>query len=484
MNKKMTIYATVFFSMVTIVLGFLITILKTKTLTTTEIGILALFNSFASIGNIIGLFGFSQSIIKNVPFLSKSQGHQSGFIIISFSVVTVLLLLLTLTLLILKPFITSFFDSQMFNDYYHYIPIIITITSLSLLADSVFKVYEKPLISQIITNIFKPIGNIFILLLIFILDINFKQYLNYYLVIITTSLFFQLFLIIKFVSFKKNDYGFLDSKFIKSVILFNSFMLFSGITHLLNNQIDTLMIGSMLSTSDVGIYSITIIIGNLVGLTSQGLTRFTHTRVSKLIEKNDVKTLEIEYKRIGDFQFLVAILLFSGILLYAKTFLSLFGDAYSRASLVAVIIGFSYVVDGITSFCGGIIGYSRLFKFDIIMESFLIIGNITLNYLLIPIMGIFGAAIATSITLIAYNIIKVVIVKKYFDILPFSFNNLKVLLSATLTLLFSLAFNQLIDFSNILVNLAVYSTIFIIIYASILYVLRYRNYYINIERGN
>jgi O-antigen/teichoic acid export membrane protein len=168
----------------------------------------------------------------------------------------------------------------------------------------------------------------------------------------------------------------------------------------------------------------------------------------------------------------------------SRQFLTLLGSEYGKAYLVAVVIGVGELTNMITSFNGGIIGYSKLYKFDIAFEAFLLIGNIILNIILVPIYGILGAAIATSITLIIYNLLKVMLVYKTYKFHPFSANNLKVLLTGIILIgLLQLNIIKDLKIENIL-EMAIAGIILFVLYGAILALFKYKNSFVKIIKRN
>jgi len=92
--------------------------------------------------------------------------------------------------------------------------------------------------------------------------------------------------------------------------------------------------------------------------------------------------------------------------------------------------------------------------------------TIVLNYWLIPKMGLEGAALASFVSILIFNVVKLVFVKMKFDILPFTQATFKVL--ATLVLL-SVLFN-LVQFPfHPIINIMLKSALITIMYVGILY---------------
>ena len=174
--------------------------------------------------------------------------------------------------------------------------------------------------------------------------------------------------------------------------------IFSGIMVYIYGQTDRIMIGKMIDQTAVGFYSCAAQIGTMIGFIPMAII-------------NSGKTLIMEQKSISEHgynmrlrQTLAAVL---WIMNFYAIFLMLFGkyviwilygkDYLNATAPLKVLIwsyGFSYVgtVRNIWLICEDKRKYATIFS------AFGAFANITLNLLLIPILGIVGAALATLIT--------------------------------------------------------------------------------------
>lgn len=114
------------------------------------------------------------------------------------------------------------------------------------------------------------------------------------------------------------------------------------------------------------------------------------------------------------------LLIFIGVVANLHNLNKILPDAYASASSVIIIIGLSKLIDMMAGVNGAIILNSKYYRFDLISMIILIIFSISLNYWLIPILNITGAAIATATSLFLYNLIKGIYVWIKFRMQPFS----------------------------------------------------------------
>lgn len=112
-------------------------------------------------------------------------------------------------------------------------------------------------------------------------------------------------------------------------------------------------------------------------------------------------------------------------------------------------------------------------KWDLFNISIVAITNIILNFILIPPYGIFGAAIATSVSFVIFGIIELVEALYIFNVdNPIKLVYLKVIISIIIaSFLTSYLANNLISVNN-LINLVIISLILTIVYSVLLIVTR------------
>jgi O-antigen/teichoic acid export membrane protein len=116
---------------------------------------------------------------------------------------------------------------------------------------------------------------------------------------------------------------------------------------------------------------------------------------------------------------------------------------------------------------GAIFTTSKKFKYDIYFTCFLILAVFLLNLWLIPIFGIVGAAISTSVAILIYNFGRLLFVWFVFKIHPFHKNQFVIISLGTLSLLVGwltsdLINNQYVEF--IVQSFLVFSLFFVPIY--------------------
>ncbi|MEM7512620.1 MAG: polysaccharide biosynthesis C-terminal domain-containing protein, partial [Bacteroidota bacterium] len=135
------------------------------------------------------------------------------------------------------------------------------------------------------------------------------------------------------------------------------------------------------------------------------------------------------YKRVSLLGYISGVWLFFVIWLNLDNVYSLIGkEAYMSGKLVFVFIGLARLFDIISGLNTTILVTSKAFKYDLLFNLLLLIISILTNYYFIFILdeGVNGAAIATMISILLYNVSRVIFVYKLANIHPFTMGLLKV----------------------------------------------------------
>ena len=124
----------------------------------------------------------------------------------------------------------------------------------------------------------------------------------------------------------------------------------------------------------------------------------------------------------------MATLLFVGIWANEANVFKLLPDAYADGKWVLFFAGIARLADAGFGMNGGIIVTSKFYKFDTYFNVVLLAVTVLLNWVLIPIYGISGAAMATAISLCSFNVAKYFFLRLKFGFDPFDRRSVFILL--------------------------------------------------------
>ena len=201
-------------------------------------------------------------------------------------------------------------------------------------------------------------------------------------------------------------------------------MMLSSSILLLMTWADSLMIGSFVGEHEVGVYNVAVKVALLTSISITAVNSITAPKLSESFNNDNL----IEFKRIILYStklisfstFPILLIMF----LFPSSILSFFGDEFVSAKYSLLILAFSQAVGALSGSVGSILNMTGKQKVygNILLVSLVL--NIVLNYLLIPIYGIEGAAIASASSLIFWNLYSVYYVYKHYGVLTLiSFKN-------------------------------------------------------------
>ena len=103
-------------------------------------------------------------------------------------------------------------------------------------------------------------------------------------------------------------------------------------------------------------------------------------------------------------------------------------EKFSGGLLIVILIGVAKLIDSILGNNNAILFNSDYYRMVLLLGVFLVITTIIFNMIFIPLFGINGAAIASFIAVLLYNLAKISFVQYAFKMSPFTINTLKAIL--------------------------------------------------------
>jgi O-antigen/teichoic acid export membrane protein len=100
---------------------------------------------------------------------------------------------------------------------------------------------------------------------------------------------------------------------------------------------------------------------------------------------------------------------------------------FTGGLIVVLVVSIAKLYDNALGNNNAILFNSDYYRMVLIFGVFLTLITILLNLIFIPLFGINGAAIATFLAITLYNTLKVIYVKRKFDLFPFTTDSIKVI---------------------------------------------------------
>ena len=430
---KQTIKGTTY-SYIGIALGFLISgILLPNIFSTSENGLLKLLVSFSILFARFANLGFNGVINRLFPYFRNKEKKHNGFLFIALTVVSVGFLLSVVVFFILKPTIiqNNIKKSELFVKYIYYLIPLIFFTVIFDLLDTYNRILYNATLGIFLKEVLQ---RVFILLSIGLYYFNVVDFngavLLYALSLSMPAIFITAYLIYARQFNLTPQLSFVSKDLAKKMIDVAAFGLIGGFAGIIILNIDAIMVNSMIDIKATGIYGITFFFGSVILAPSRSLLKISIPVLSEAMKKNDLETINSIYKKTCLNQFIIGSLIFVGIWANIHNVFKILPPVYEAGKYVIFFISLANLTDMIIGANGVIIGLSKYYRYQTYLSVFLAIFVIITNYIFIPIFGITGAALASFISKLLFNLTRYVFVLKKLKMQPYNIKFLLVLLIA------------------------------------------------------
>ena len=211
-------------------------------------------------------------------------------------------------------------------------------------------------------------------------------------------------------------------KFYKKIVSLASLIYFGGLVFMIAQFIDTLVIMSLLGTASAGIFALGSVVAGLVQAPQRGAVAASVPVLSKAWKDKDYDKINLIYQRSGINLLIASLGIFLVIWLNYADAVNTFGlkKEYLESQWIFFFLGMARIVDLGTGVNSQIIGTSTFWRFEFISGMILLSFAIPLNYFLVKEFGIIGAGYSNLISFTIYNAIRIVFLKRKFNMHPFS----------------------------------------------------------------
>jgi len=375
--------------------------------------------------------GIMHANVRFFPRMSQNDTQQDLF---KFSVVFILgNFLLGLVLLSIAVLIFPRITATDFWDFSPYILSVALLLSLIQLASKYISIKKRIVVPNIFENLFPKLGMVAAFVFFFyekMTETNAIWIFVAFFVVAIIGMFFYLNRLEKIT--KKVDFKFLkQDNFGKELMTYSLYTFLGSMGSVIALNIDTYMIGEMLTFQEVSIYNTSLNLVRMITVPALGVYTISAPIIAGYIAENNMVDLKALHHKTSLYLFIIGVVLFGLVAVGIEDLFALMtnGDKLMRGIPVLYIMGFALLFDLATGFNGYIISNSKHYKFNNTTTVALAFLTITTNliFLFWFKMGIVGVSIATATSLTTYNLIKIYFNYKKFGVHPFSWKFVQVI---------------------------------------------------------
>lgn len=419
-------------------LGFITVMWSSHLLSPDENGLTRILVSTAVLFSQFANLGFNTVTVRFFPyFRNKDKGHH-GYLF--YGIITSLMgfLICLACFYIFKDKIveSNAEKSKLLVDYLIYL---VPLTFFTLFF-GLFDYYLRACYSSVIGSSAKDFTQRVLILmslaLYFLKVVDFSTFVLLYVLSTCIPAFILLFYIIRLKEWHvKPVRGFVSKELRSEMVKLSLFSILSGGAGMLITNIDILMVNQQLGLKETGIYGIAFYFGTIIIIPSRSLLRIAISIVAEAFKRDDYKEIADLYRKSCSTQLTIGLLLFIGIWSNIDNIMALLPDEYASGRNVILLISAGYLIDMGTGINSSIIVSSKYYRYDGYFMIIILLLTILSNYILIPIYGIAGSALATAITMATYNLMRWLFIYFKYQMQPYDINTVKLLLIAVLAFL-------------------------------------------------
>lgn len=452
-----------------VIIGFVTTaLLFPRFLTTDEIGLLKLLVSFSVIFAQFGSLGFQSAINRLFPYFRNKEKNHSGFIAFAFLISIAGFLLSSIAFEIYKPLIirNNIENSALLVEYIYLIIPLIFATLFFNLFDTYNKVLYDTVLGTFLKEFLQRVLILASLLLYYFNIIELKSFVIAYAISLALPT-----LIILCVLIIRGEIGIIirreayTKEIIREMSFISLFGIIAGLGGLAIVHIDSLMVNKFLGLSMTGIYATTFFFATIILIPSRPLLKISTPIIAEAWKENNLENIKLIYKKSCINQSVIGILIFIGLWVNIDNIFEILGEEFLAGKYVILFIGLANIFEMGAGVSGIIIGTSKYYRYNAVLIFFFLFFLIGLNYILIPVFGLTGAAIATAISKLLYTLLRFSFLKFRYKMQPY---NYKILLLLVIALMSYYAGYLLPELKNYIFDIFFRSAIVLIVFASLI----------------
>lgn len=270
-----------------------------------------------------------------------------------------------------------------------------------------------------------------------------------------------------------------EGKFVKEILFFSFFIFLNAIMDQIYWKTGQLILGAIIGTVSVAIYSIAIQLTMIYISFSCNISGVFLPKLSMLAIKDDLTETNNIFIKIGRLQFYIVMLIFLGFLLFGKQFISLWvGESFLPAYYYTLLFMGALIIPLIQNTGILILQARNKHAFRAIIYLIIAIINVVVSIPLVKKYGAIACAISNSICLLVGTglIINIYYKKLGIAIIEFWKQITKLLLPMAIPVISFMLVLNYYSVQNTVINLLVQIILFIVFYCLVVWKIDFNDY--------
>lgn len=222
---------------------------------------------------------------------------------------------------------------------------------------------------------------------------------------------------------------FRPGKLSKELVSYSWPLLFTNFSLMIFSWADVIILGIFVTSASVGVYDAASVTSRLLAIVPLAFSTMFMPAITEVFARGKSHVAGL-YDHVCKWVLLLLLPMLFFLAMFSKTILgSFFGAEFSAGAASLIILLFGQLFWGWSLLASNILAMLKRTKLIFLISAFAAVLNVILDVILIPRIGILGAAVATSVSLCVAAVINVMVASHYVKSRPFGFYAVKLLLS-------------------------------------------------------
>ncbi|UYZ64525.1 lipopolysaccharide biosynthesis protein [Hymenobacter weizhouensis] len=415
-------------------LGFVSTALVLpRILTPQQLGLTGTLSSIATLFAQVAAFGFASVGIRFFPYFRSREAGHHGFLPFLLAVPLLGFVVVAALYFLGEPLVLSLYetDAALLGSFYTWGAVLALFTLLYSLQDAYLKALFHTAFSSFVQDILLRVLIVSGALLLAGGYLSFRGYVLWF----VGANGLLLLLLTGYVAaigelHLRPTRQVLAVRPVRELLSVGAFTLLSSLSGTIIMYIDMLMVGAQVNLAAAGIYQVAFYISTALAIPARSLNKIAFPLLADYWKQQDLPRMADFYRRTTRLNTLVGCLLALGIGLNLDFIYSLMRADYAQGTTVVLLLLGSRLFDSITGVNGLIVVTSPRYRFDLIFNTCLAVLTVVLNAVLIPRLGLMGAAVAAVAAQVSINLARTWFVWHSYRMQPFTWRIPLILLIA------------------------------------------------------
>ena len=241
---------------------------------------------------------------------------------------------------------------------------------------------------------------------------------------------------------------------VKQYVLYTGFLLISAVASVLAPTISSFFITAEMGLSYTGVFAIATYIAVMISIPYRSVTAIAAPQLATAIKNNNHGEITHLMQQVSSNLLLIGGMILCTIWLNIDLIFHILpnGATYASARSVVLILGTSQLFIAVCSFTSSALNYSRFYAFSLLFSFILTTLSILLNNILVPQLGMEGAAVSNLIAYAIYFLLIIVTVRLTIHTPTFTRQHLKTLILILLIIIANYLWQRYLPINNIWIS--------------------------------